>query len=64
MYGLQSSHDPHATYVADLITERDAARAEATKLRRQLRRANIGAGIILVIWVASFAYNLAKISGV
>ncbi len=54
--GMPGGYDPHAALVAQLTAERDALAAELRKAKRGLRRANIAGGIIIVLWVANFAY--------
>lgn len=55
--------DPRDQWIAQLTVERDAARAELRKVKRSLRRANIGAGIILAFMLIAWLGNLIKLLG-
>lgn len=64
MYGQPQppAYDPHRALVEQLVVERDAARVEAAKYRRQVRRANIAGGIVLAVWLLSAGMQFGAFS--
>lgn len=63
-YGaLPPAFDPRDQLIAQLTAERDAAHTELRRVKRSLRRANIGAGIILLFMLVAFLANLVTLAG-
>ncbi|MEN1974669.1 hypothetical protein [Cellulomonas olei] len=61
--GPPPAFDPRDQWIAQLTAERDVARAELRKVKRSLRRANIGAGIIFAFMLVAWIGNAVRLLG-